>query len=125
MSCASLTVQAAYGLKVELRTLELLVQKKLPTVAAHLDKLDTTTSCITPTWFSNLFTTTLPAEVTARVFDCLLLEGNKVGVDPLTSTVDEGDSWCIYCCMSCASNLNNISPTLGLPGYWLQHTCTS
>ena len=69
-------------MKVELRTLELLVQKKLPKIASHLDKLDTTAGCITPAWFSNLFTTTLPAEVTARVFDCLLLEGNKVGKIP-------------------------------------------
>lgn len=71
-------LQCPYGLKVELRTLDLLVAKKLPKVAAHLAKLETNTTAITPSWFGCLFTTTLPAEVTARVFDCLLLEGGKV-----------------------------------------------
>eukprot|EP00879_Flechtneria_rotunda_P008892 GHRR01009312.1.p2 GENE.GHRR01009312.1~~GHRR01009312.1.p2 ORF type:complete len:173 (+),score=80.35 GHRR01009312.1:1157-1675(+) len=74
--CACL--QAAYGFKVESRVLDLLVAKKLPKVAAHLNKLETSSGAIIAPWFSNLFTTALPAEVTARIFDCLLLEGNKV-----------------------------------------------
>ncbi|WIA42044.1 hypothetical protein OEZ86_009332 [Tetradesmus obliquus] len=70
--------QGAYGIKVELRVLDTLVAKKLPKVASHLAKLETNSTAVTPSWLSSLFTTTLPAEVTARIFDCLLLEGSKV-----------------------------------------------
>lgn len=31
-------------------------------------------------WLSTMFTTVLPSEVTAHVFDALLLEGNEVGL---------------------------------------------
>eukprot|EP00775_Hariotina_reticulata_P014197 gene14197-14340_t len=70
--------QGSYGTKVELRVLELLVAKKLPKVAAHLAKLETSCTAITCGWFAGLFTTVLPSEVVARIFDSLLLEGNKV-----------------------------------------------
>lgn len=70
--------QASYGLKVEGAVLEALVAKKLPKVDAHLTKLGTSSSAMVAPWLSCLFTTVLPSEVTARVFDALLLEGNKV-----------------------------------------------
>ncbi len=72
-------VQASYGLKVEGIVVEALVAKKLPKVDAHLTKLGTSTAAMVAPWLSSLFTTLLPSEVLARVFDCLLLEGNKVG----------------------------------------------
>lgn len=40
---------------------------------SHLDLEDLTTC-----WFPCLFACTLPAETTARVWDCLLCEGPKV-----------------------------------------------
>jgi hypothetical protein len=73
-----LLLQGAYGIKVELRVLDMLVTKKLPKIANHLATLETNSTAVSPAWFSSLFTTTLPAEVTARIFDCLLLEGGKV-----------------------------------------------
>jgi hypothetical protein len=74
-----LVPQASYGLKVEGVVVQALVAKKLPKVEAHLAKLGTSPSALVGPWLSSLFTTVLPSEVTARVFDCLLLEGNKVG----------------------------------------------
>jgi hypothetical protein len=76
--CQLLFLQGAYGIKVELRVLDMLVAKKLPKIANHLAKLETNSTAVSPSWFSSLFTTILPAEVTARIFDCLLLEGGKV-----------------------------------------------
>jgi hypothetical protein len=70
--------QASYGLKVEGAVLEALVAKKLPKVDAHLTKLGTSSAAMAAPWLSCLFTTVLPSEVTARLFDALLLEGNKV-----------------------------------------------
>lgn len=74
-----LILQASYGLKIEGVVVQALVAKKLPKVQAHLAKLGTSPSALVGPWLSSLFTTVLPSEVTARVFDCLLLEGNKVG----------------------------------------------
>lgn len=70
--------QANYGFKVESSVVNALVAKKLPKVDAHLTKLGTSTAAMITPWLSTLFTTVLPSEVTARVFDALLLEGNKV-----------------------------------------------
>jgi hypothetical protein len=46
------SAQASYGTKVELRVLELLVAKKLPKVAAHLAKLETSCTAVTSGWFA-------------------------------------------------------------------------
>lgn len=73
-----LQLQGLLGCKVEQRVLESLVAKKLPKVAAHFTRLDSSVTDVTSAWFSTLFTTVLPAETTARVWDALLLEGNKV-----------------------------------------------
>lgn len=73
-----LSCQAGYGFKVEVAVLQALVDKKLPKVAGHLAKLGTDAGTIMGPWLSSLLTSVLPSEVTARVFDALMLEGGKV-----------------------------------------------
>lgn len=70
--------RAAYGLRVEAGLLDALVAKKLPKVAAHLARLDTSAAALAGPWFASAFTATLPPESAARVWDALLLEGPKV-----------------------------------------------
>jgi len=68
----------ALGSKVELRVLQAQLVRKLPKVAVHLEALECSVAAIASSWFATLFTTLLPAETTARVWDALLLEGHKV-----------------------------------------------
>lgn len=70
--------QGSVGAKVELRVLQAQLPRKMPKVAAHLESLECGVGAIAGSWFSTLFCTVLPAETTARVWDALLLEGNKV-----------------------------------------------
>lgn len=71
--------QAGIGAKVEQKILDALVQKKLPKVYEHVTHtLGTNLSSLTCGWFGCLFTTVLPAETTARIWDALIVEGPKV-----------------------------------------------
>ncbi|KAL4443069.1 hypothetical protein ABPG77_008560 [Micractinium sp. CCAP 211/92] len=66
------------GTHVEMRSLQELVQHKLPRLGAHMQALGCDMSILATDWFLCLFSTSLPAETVARVWDALLNEGPKV-----------------------------------------------
>eukprot|EP00891_Asterochloris_glomerata_P005168 jgi/Astpho2/5168/Aster-04752 len=66
------------GTHVEMRSLEELLSKKQPRLYKHLQALSCDMSIIATDWFLCLFSTSLPAETTARVWDALLNEGPKI-----------------------------------------------
>jgi TBC1 domain family member 2A len=66
------------GCHVEMRSLGELVEAKLPRLAAHMAALRCDMSLLATDWFLCLYSTSLPSETVARVWDSLLLEGPKV-----------------------------------------------
>ena len=66
------------GCHVEMRSLDKLVEKKLPKLSNHMKVLQCDMSLLATEWFLCLYSTSLPSETTARVWDCLLLEGPKI-----------------------------------------------
>ncbi|KAG2487815.1 hypothetical protein HYH03_013659 [Edaphochlamys debaryana] len=66
------------GCHVEMRTLQLLVDEKLPRLGAHMRKLQCDTSLLATDWFLTLYTGCMPAESACRVLDAVLSEGAKV-----------------------------------------------
>ena len=57
---------------------DVLVERKHPRLIEVFDRLECSLGGLTGEWFSRMFTTALPAETTARVWDCLMVEGPKV-----------------------------------------------
>eukprot|EP00803_Ostreobium_quekettii_P004128 evm.model.scf_281.14 EVM.evm.TU.scf_281.14 scf_281:100887-107408(+) len=66
------------GCHVEMKSLQELVGTKLPRLAKHLEELHCEMSIIATDWYLCLFSTSLPSEVAARVWDALFSEGPKV-----------------------------------------------
>ena len=66
------------GCHVEQRVLKELIDRKLPRLGAHLDRVHCDMVMLTTEWFMCLFLHCLPVEVAARVWDVLLSEGAKV-----------------------------------------------
>lgn len=66
------------GTHVEMRSLREFVDIKLPRLGAHLDALRCDMSLLATDWFLCLFSTAVPAETVARIWDSLLHEGPKV-----------------------------------------------
>eukprot|EP01026_Neomeris_dumetosa_P043251 TRINITY_DN3617_c0_g1_i1.p1 TRINITY_DN3617_c0_g1~~TRINITY_DN3617_c0_g1_i1.p1 ORF type:complete len:362 (-),score=17.55 TRINITY_DN3617_c0_g1_i1:429-1514(-) len=66
------------GAHVEMRSLMNLVTIKLPKLARHLTSMQCDMSLIATDWFLCIFTTTLPSETTARVWDAFFNEGPKI-----------------------------------------------
>jgi len=66
------------GCHVEMRSLRGLVESKLPRLAAHLSAMKSDMSILATDWFLCLYSTSLPSETVARVWDALLHEGPKV-----------------------------------------------
>lgn len=67
------------GCRVELGALARLLRPRQPRLARHvLDSLGCDASLLATEWFLCLFATSLPAETTARLWDALFVEGNKV-----------------------------------------------
>lgn len=66
------------GCTVEQGVFVALLAKKCPRLTGVMQQLDVDIGSLTASWFFSLFTKTLPAETTARVWDCLLCEGPKV-----------------------------------------------
>jgi hypothetical protein len=59
--------------------LSALVARKMPKLAAHLARIGSDAGALLAPWLAGgLFSTVLPSEVVARLFDALLLEGGKV-----------------------------------------------
>ncbi len=57
---------------------DVLVERKHPRLIEVFDRLECSLGGLTGEWFSRMFTTALPAETTARVWDCVMVEGPKV-----------------------------------------------
>ncbi len=57
---------------------DVLVERKHPRLIEVFDRLECSLGGLTEEWFSRMFTTALPAETTARVWDCVMVEGPKV-----------------------------------------------
>jgi hypothetical protein len=67
------------GCRVELGALARLLRPRQPRLAKHVfDALSCDASLLATEWFLCLFATSLPAETTARLWDSLFVEGNKV-----------------------------------------------
>ena len=67
------------GCRVELGALAKLLRPRQPRLAKHVfDSLSCDASLLATEWFLCLFATSLPAETTARLWDSLFVEGNKV-----------------------------------------------
>mmetsp|Transcript_20039 Transcript_20039/g.55778 ORF Transcript_20039/g.55778 Transcript_20039/m.55778 type:complete len:409 (+) Transcript_20039:44-1270(+) len=66
------------GCHSEMRTLGVLMAKKVPRLYKHFQDLGCDVSIIATDWFLCLFATSLPPEVAARVWDVLLFEGSKI-----------------------------------------------
>lgn len=71
-------VQGSSGLNVEQRMFDVLVERKHPRLIEVFDRLECSLGGLTGEWFSRMFTTALPAETAARVWDCVMVEGPKV-----------------------------------------------
>ena len=72
------SLQGTSGLNVEQRMFDVLVERKHPRLMEVFDRLECSLGGLTGEWFSRMFTTALPAETTARVWDCVMVEGPKV-----------------------------------------------
>lgn len=57
---------------------DVLVERKHPRLIEVFDRLECSLGGLTGEWFSRMFTTALPAETAARVWDCVMVEGPKV-----------------------------------------------
>ncbi len=66
------------GCHVEMRSLDMLVESKLPKLAKHMRALECGMTMLATEWFLCLFSTTLPAETTFRIWDALFSEGPKI-----------------------------------------------
>eukprot|EP00889_Picochlorum_renovo_P000335 jgi/Picre1/27365/NNA_000332.t1 len=66
------------GCHVEMRSLDMLVESKLPKLAKHMKGLECGMTMLATEWFLCLFSTTLPAETTFRIWDALFSEGPKI-----------------------------------------------
>ena len=73
-----LTLQDGRGCNVEQRVFEALAERKFPRLLEVFDRLECSMGRLTEEWFKCLFVTVLPAETTARVWDCMFVEGPKV-----------------------------------------------
>ena len=72
------SLQGTSGDNVEQRMFSVLVDRKHPRLMEVFDRLECSLAGLTGEWFSRMFTTALPAETAARVWDCIMVEGPKV-----------------------------------------------
>jgi hypothetical protein len=66
------------GLKKRFYIFLKLVEKYMPNIYKKLNKYQAYPTMYASQWFFTLFTNCLPFEVIARIFDCYLLEGEKI-----------------------------------------------
>ena len=71
-------MQDSRGCNVEQRVFEAMAERKFPRLLEVFDRLECSMGRLTEEWFKCLFVTVLPAETTARVWDCMFVEGPKV-----------------------------------------------
>ncbi|PNH11967.1 Growth hormone-regulated TBC protein 1 [Tetrabaena socialis] len=73
--------QVQWAARVEVATLQQLLEQRQPALAALLAKLGPDAlEQLCCSWFSAAFTKTLPSEVVLRVWDCCVVEGPKVAL---------------------------------------------
>ncbi|GLC36589.1 hypothetical protein PLESTB_000165100 [Pleodorina starrii] len=66
------------GCHVEMKTLQELVDAKMPRLGAHMKALGCDMSLIATNWFLTLYCVSMPAESACRVLDSLFYEGAKI-----------------------------------------------
>ncbi|PNH10252.1 TBC1 domain family member 2A, partial [Tetrabaena socialis] len=66
------------GAHVEMKTLQDLIQEKLPRLGAHMAALGCDASLIATDWFLTVYCASMPPETACRVLDALFYEGAKV-----------------------------------------------
>lgn len=67
------------GLIKDIDVLKRVLMQRVPDVCQHIEKLGMTMTTVTTKWFVCMFAEVLPVETTLRVWDCLFMEGRKVG----------------------------------------------
>lgn len=68
------------GLITDIEVLKELLNKRVPQLNQRLDHFGLPLAVITTKWLICLFAEVLPTETVLRIWDCLFLEGYKVGV---------------------------------------------
>lgn len=63
------------GTIVDQRLFVFLIKKNFPKLYSHLEKINFTYEAITTKWFVSLFVGVLPAEMSFRVMDCVMMKG--------------------------------------------------
>lgn len=61
-----------------MKALDELIGQKMPRLATHMAALEADISILATDWYLTLFSTSMPAETVARVWDGLFNEGPKV-----------------------------------------------
>jgi hypothetical protein len=69
---------AAAAVQVEMKALDELMSHKLPRLYQHFQQVECDISIIATDWYLCLFTTSMPSETVARVWDSLFNEGPKI-----------------------------------------------
>lgn len=67
-----------YGMLLDQKVLEKLVEKTMPVLWQHLQAVDVPLSVISLPWFLSLYANSMPLPFALRVIDILMLEGSKV-----------------------------------------------
>lgn len=67
-----------YGMLLDQKVLEKLVEKTMPVLWQHLIAVDVPLSVISLPWFLSLYANSMPLPFALRVIDILMLEGSKV-----------------------------------------------
>lgn len=68
------------GLITDIGVLRELIDLKVPEIGRHLDNIGMPFPVVTTKWLICMFAEVLPVETVLRVWDCLFLEGSKVGM---------------------------------------------
>jgi TBC1 domain family member 2B len=66
------------GAQADQECLKEIIKIKLPDLSEHLELIEIDLSSITLNWFLAIFIDSVPFESLLRIWDCFLLEGNKV-----------------------------------------------
>lgn len=66
------------GCQIEMKALDELVFQKLPRLHAHFKELECDISIIATEWYLCLFSSSMPSETVARIWDALFNEGPKI-----------------------------------------------
>lgn len=68
------------GLITDIGVLRELIDLRAPEIGQHLDKCGMPFPVLTTKWLICMFAEVLPVETVLRIWDCVFLEGSKVGI---------------------------------------------